>query len=121
MLQVHGGTLWASSQGSERCEAETGPGKRKERSRTRQQVSVHSAPGTPHIPWPSHILTRPGLPTLLFPLSAHCQSLISIPAPQSFLCTYSASDTLLGSEDTNGLKSRLWFFQWSCMDVRVGL
>lgn len=43
-LQVRGGKLWASSQDSERCEAETGQGKREERSRIRQQVSVHSAP-----------------------------------------------------------------------------
>ena len=31
-------------------------------------------------------------------------------------------DSILKSRDiTLPTKSRLWFFQWSCMDVRVGL
>ena len=29
------------------------------------------------------------------------------------------AETLLYS--TRSVQSRLWFFQWSCMDVRVGL
>ena len=34
-------------------------------------------------------------------------------------------DSILKSRDitllTKSMQSRLWFFQWSCMDVRVGL
>ena len=31
-------------------------------------------------------------------------------------------DSILKSRDiTLSIKSRLWYFQWSCMDVRVGL
>ena len=34
-------------------------------------------------------------------------------------------DSILKSKDitlpTRSVQSRLWFFQWSCMDVRVGL
>ena len=30
-------------------------------------------------------------------------------------------DSILKSRDTWTLLTKLWFFQWSCMDVRVGL
>lgn len=36
----------------------------------------------------------PGLPTLLFPLSPHCQSLISIPAPTGHSCAPTVHQTL---------------------------
>ena len=90
----------------------------------RLHESQHARPPcpspTPGVHWdscPSSQWCHPAISSSVIPFSSCLQSL---PASESFPMSQLFA---WGGQSTgvSALASRLWFFQWSCMDVRVGL